>query len=571
MHRFTSLARRGPLSRVVGVGLLVGAALLPAVSRPPAAAAATSLPANLPESPPVPPACGGNPAVPDCAEGMLVTLDEARTAIGLPPYEVPAAFDRLPSEQQIFELSNLDRIDAGLPPAQALDVSMVQTALAAAQSNQEPPLPTTVDGGTVQASGGSLAIGYLSPLDAYYQWMYADGPGGANRACTAAGQPACWDHRRVVLTDYGGTAQLAGAATSGHTTTELLAGVSNPGGGSAELTWTGAQEFGAGRPAPVVAGIGPSWGVAGSTISLSGFNLAGGSVSFGGAPAASSCSATGCSATVPAGGGAVDITVTTPNGTSATWSNDVFHYGSGGYWIADAAGQVFAFGAARGFGNPPPGIPVASVVATPDHAGYWVANAAGSVWGFGDARPLGSGAGLPAPAVGMARTPDGGGYWLVTSQGGILTFGDAVQHGSTLGLPLKAPIVGIAATPDGGGYWLVASDGGIFAFGDAVFRGSTGALRLRAPVVGMAATSDGGGYWLVASDGGIFAFGDAVFRGSTGAMTLAAPVVGMAATRDGGGYWLVGADGGVFNFGDAPFFGSAAGATAARAVSVAAS
>ena len=64
------------------------------------------------------------------------------------------------------------------------------------------------------------------------------------------------------------------------------------------------------------------------------------------------------------------------------------------------------------------------------------------------------------------------------------------------------------------GYWLVGSDGGIFSFGSAQFHGSTGSMHLQRPVVGITPTADRGGYWLVASDGGIFAFGDAGFYGS---------------------------------------------------------
>ncbi len=64
------------------------------------------------------------------------------------------------------------------------------------------------------------------------------------------------------------------------------------------------------------------------------------------------------------------------------------------------------------------------------------------------------------------------------------------------------------------GYWLVGSDGGIFTFGAAQFYGSTGSLHLQRPVVGITPTANRGGYWLVASDGGIFAFGNAGYYGS---------------------------------------------------------
>ena len=211
----------------------------------------------------------------------------------------------------------------------------------------------------------------------------------------------------------------------------------------------------------------------------------------------------------------------------------------------------------------------ASAVAPQDQAGpadgpiatnYWLATAAGSVFALGDAPVLGSTAPmtLNRPIVGITPTRSGQGYWLVASDGGIFTYGDAPFYGSTGSVRLTQPIVGMASTPDGAGYWLVAADGGVFTFGDASFYGSTGSVHLNQPIIGMAPTADGKGYWLFASDGGIFTFGDAGFYGSTGAVHLVQPIVSVASTPDGAGYWEVAADGGIFTYGDASFYGSMA-------------
>ncbi len=194
---------------------------------------------------------------------------------------------------------------------------------------------------------------------------------------------------------------------------------------------------------------------------------------------------------------------------------------------------------------------------TADGGGYWLANAQGQVSILGDATYHGSASSLAlaAPIIAMAATPDGGGYWLLGADGGIFTFGDAHFYGSTGAMRLNQPVVGMAPTRDGKGYWLVAADGGIFSFGDAHFYGSTGALHLNQPVVGMSRSATGHGYRLVAADGGIFSFGDATFYGSLGGTALPAPVATMAESADGAGYYMLGADASVYAFGDAVYRG----------------
>ncbi len=265
---------------------------------------------------------------------------------------------------------------------------------------------------------------------------------------------------------------------------------------------------------------------------------------------------------------AVDLTVTTANGTSATVPADRYAFGADhdglGYTLGAADGGIFAFGDAGYFGSMGGrhlNAPIVGVATTPDNRGYWEVAADGGIFAFGDAGYFGSMGGrhLNAPIVGIAPTPDGAGYWEVAADGGIFAFGDAGYFGSMGGRHPNAPIVGIAAKWDGRGYWEVAADGGIFAFGDAGYVGSMGGQHLNAPIVGIAASLDGAGYWEVAADGGIFAFGDAPFEGSAGGQRLVKPIVGIAASLDGAGYWEVAADGGIFAFGDAGYFGSMGG------------
>ena len=92
-----------------------------------------------------------------------------------------------------------------------------------------------------------------------------------------------------------------------------------------------------------------------------------------------------------------------------------------------SADLVQAYDLATGEGPATLAGPVVDLAATPDGGGYWIADAAGGVQAFGDATFLGSLAGDPlnAPVDHLVATPDGGGYWLVAADGGIFTFGDA--------------------------------------------------------------------------------------------------------------------------------------------------
>ncbi|MEM9608827.1 MAG: FG-GAP-like repeat-containing protein [Actinomycetota bacterium] len=239
-----------------------------------------------------------------------------------------------------------------------------------------------------------------------------------------------------------------------------------------------------------------------------------------------------------------------------------------GYWMLDADGWVYAFGAAVDLGNPSALMEdrrALDLVEHPGGRGYWVLADDGAVYAFGEAPYLGGGLAdvglLPGErAATMSATPSGNGYWIFTDAGRAVVFGDAVHHGDLvelgLGASLNGPIVDAVAQPDGSGYYLVGTDGGVFAFGTAAFAGSMGSISLNAPVNGLVPDEDGVGYRLVASDGGVFAFG-ADFRGSMGSVPLNAPVVGMIAYGD--GYLMVASDGGIFNFSNRDFVGSLGG------------
>ena len=327
---------------------------------------------------------------------------------------------------------------------------------------------------------------------------------------------------------------------------------------------------------PLVTAVSPNLGPTsgGTSVTVTGSNLTGATaVNFGTTPGTGvvvNGGGTSLMVNSPAGAlGTVDITVTSPGGTSPTGAADHFTYQGSGYWMVGNDGGIFSFGGAP-FEGSLPGLNihvtnVVGMVPTSDSKGYWQVGRDGGVFAFGDAGFVGSIPGLHIAVsniVGAVPTSDGKGYWMVGSDGGVFAFGDAGFVGSIPGLGIHVNnIVAVVPTATGKGYWMIGSDGGVFAFGDAGFVGSIPGLGISIKnIVGAVPTSDGKGYWMVGSDGGVFAFGDAGFVGSLpGIGVHVSNVVGVVSTHDGKGYWMVGTDGGVFAFGDADFVGSIPG------------
>ena len=481
--------------------------LLP-LARPDVAGAAIVPPQNPPANVVPPPGYSGpcgSVAQPDpaCPAG-LATIDGDRQVEGLGPITLPNDYSSLTAQQQVFVLTNLERVDRGIAPVAGLAGALDVRAQAGAAGGRDPSFPP-------YGSGGGATYSSAPTVESMLLWMYEDGFGGVNSACRSPGAPLCWAHRDIILGSY--AAPLLMGAGSGPGTTQLFVGgdtVDAP-----YFTWsTVAQNLPVGVSAPPVSALPGTAGAGSVQLWASGQNMSV-SVSLIGGQGAFQLQSGGCnlaagsSCTVPVlftppSIGAFDATLVVrgPNGTQNVPLRGI---SSHGYHLVASDGGIFSFGDAGFYGS------------------------------TGSLR-------LNRPIVGMAKTHDAKGYWLVASDGGIFNYGTAQFHGSMGGRPLDAPIVGLAPTPDGNGYWEVATDGGIFGFGDAAFYGSRGGQPLNKPIVGMAPSATGHGYWLVASDGGIFTYGDASFHGSAGSLPLNEPVVGMAATS---GRWrlLAGGDG----------------------------
>jgi hypothetical protein len=327
----------------------------------------------------------------------------------------------------------------------------------------------------------------------------------------------------------------------------------------------------------VVTNISPSGGpiAGGTTVTVTGTNFTGATaVDFGATPGTGvvvNGGGTSLTVTSPAASaGTVDVTVVTPEGTSATSAADAFTYFGVPTvtWVSPHAGTTAGGNSVTVTGSNLAGAtavdfganPGTRVVANGAGTSLTVTSPAGAI-GTVDVTVVTPGD-VSAISASDHFTYQSAGYWMVGADGSVFSFGGAPFEGSLPGLGVHVSnIVAIVPTGDSKGYWMIGSDGGVFAFGDAGFVGSLPGLHVHVTnIVGAVPTASGKGYWMIGSDGGVFAFGDAGFVGSLPGLNVhIANVVGVVATSTGKGYWMVGSDGGVFAFGDAGFVGSIPG------------
>ena len=224
---------------------------------------AASVVANAPPSPNFLDTCAptGFDNTGTCARAALAAIDTARATEGLGPLPIALGpFLRLSPAEQIFVLTDLERLSRGLPPFVALLPSANAVAAGAAAAGADPTLPRsrpTLGGAPVVQWGANWAGGTANALGANYYWMYDDGPGGDNIACTQADRSACFGHRDNILTSFSagacrgaGPATLvmgAAAAEEGHPLTVSLAEIEAeacaPDLSAATFTWSAAQEL----------------------------------------------------------------------------------------------------------------------------------------------------------------------------------------------------------------------------------------------------------------------------------------------------------------------------------------
>lgn len=133
-----------------------------------------------------------------CNTTSLRAIDAARALSGIGPLRLPSGYWRLDVADQLVEVTNAERVSRGLPPWPGPVQALTALAARGVAEEADPAGPAT------STWASNMAAGVLTVLQTDYEWMYEDGPGGPNSACTAPGAPGCWQHRDNILQPWPG-------------------------------------------------------------------------------------------------------------------------------------------------------------------------------------------------------------------------------------------------------------------------------------------------------------------------------------------------------------------------------
>ena len=143
--------------------------------------------------------------------------------------------------------ASLDRRAEGLVPFTGLSARLGRLSMKGVRAGTDPSMPAAAGTSWV----ANWAGGYPNALLAYQGWMYDDGLGSGNLACTTRRSSGCWGHRHDILVDTGRAGWTMGAAAgrgrSGSRGYAMLASGSHGHAAKVIYTWAPPRRAGAGR------------------------------------------------------------------------------------------------------------------------------------------------------------------------------------------------------------------------------------------------------------------------------------------------------------------------------------
>jgi hypothetical protein len=153
--------------------------------------------------------CGSSPndeSVSD-TNSILINMDYCGATLeGLAPLTLPNNWTALTDTQRGFVLLNLERIERGETPFLGESTTLDGYAMQGAEANTDPTPPDNADW------SGSNWFGGTDSTDAVQGYVFDDGPGSGNLACSDGVTWGCWGHRDNILDDATETNLAAGLA-----------------------------------------------------------------------------------------------------------------------------------------------------------------------------------------------------------------------------------------------------------------------------------------------------------------------------------------------------------------------
>ena len=158
---------------------------------------------------------------PACTDLAIAAINAAHVAEHIRPIVLPKNYYDLNVSEQLFVLTNLERITRGIPPLVGLVHYLDDVATVGARQGSDPFVTNYIwnSGYDAWRSGPIVAAnsfdtytsvwagGSPTPAAAMFAWMYDDGWGGSvkntwNFDCTSAHAADCWGHRANILGDF---------------------------------------------------------------------------------------------------------------------------------------------------------------------------------------------------------------------------------------------------------------------------------------------------------------------------------------------------------------------------------
>ncbi|NMP23153.1 hypothetical protein [Sulfobacillus harzensis] len=137
-----------------------------------------------------------------CGTAIVAQINSADKQEGAQEITLPPDYYQLMPAEQVFVITNLNRLAFGLPAIPAMNSDANIYAATGALDATDPNVPGSLSTGQeVLAWDGNWAED-INVLSSDFNWMYNDGRGSFNIDCQTAGALGCWGHRDNILENW---------------------------------------------------------------------------------------------------------------------------------------------------------------------------------------------------------------------------------------------------------------------------------------------------------------------------------------------------------------------------------